>query len=285
MNIVIFGGTGFIGQALAEALKKLGHSVSTHGRAAFTDVSHLSTLLENQQVVIQLAGANIGTRWSKSYKNTLYESRINTNQLLAQALDGLSIKPLQVITASAVGIYPQSNCGQGVDESCTDIDPSFLGQLGRDWEASSMAIHPTPLVMRLGVVLGKQGGALQKMLPAFKLGGGGPIAGGQQCFSWVHLDDVIAAFIWALAQPELTGPINITAPNPVTQRTFGCLLAKTLHRPFIFPMPEWVLKILFGEGAQVLTYSSCVLPTRLTQAGFKFTYPDAESALIHILKS
>jgi uncharacterized protein (TIGR01777 family) len=243
----------------------------------------LRQTIEGFPVIIKLAGTNIGQRWNASVKKELYTSRIETNQKLEKALARLKVKPKQILCASAIGIYPQRPCGSPLDESCTDVDDGFLGQLGQAWETSSLSLSPTPLLMRFGVVLGKNGGALAKMLPAFKLGLGGPVAGGQQCFSWVHIDDLCKAVLWALDHPELNGPINICAPHPLTQKEFGQTLAKQLHRPFGLPMPEWTLKLLFGEGAQVLTHSSCVLPTRLLEQGFKFEFPTAELALKDIL--
>jgi len=282
MNILLLGGTGFVGKHLANALRQDGHQVTQTGRRAFNSLDSLTKLLDNQQVVVQMSGANIGQRWNEAYKKQLYTSRIDTTALLAQALAQLDTPPQQVIAVSAIGIYPQTPCGEPVDESCTKIDTGFLGQLGQAWEQASQQLTPAPLILRFGVVLGKDGGALAKMLPAFKLGLGGPVASGEQCFSWVHIDDLIAVFKWALTHPEITGALNVSAPQPLKQKDFARVLAKTLHRPYGLPMPEFMLKLLFGEGAQVLTHSSCVLPKRLQDSGFVFQYPDAESALTHI---
>lgn len=283
MNILLLGGTGFVGRHLATALRQDGHQVTQAGRTAFRSLEHLTSLITNQQVIVQMSGANIGQRWNQSYKKQLYTSRIDTTALLARALQQLNSPPQQIIAVSAIGIYPQKPCGEPVDENCNQVDAGFLGQLGQAWEQASQQLLPSPLIMRFGVVLGKDGGALQKMLPAFKLGLGGPVASGEQCFSWVHIDDLIAGFKWAINHPEQTGPINISAPHPLKQKDFARLLAKTLHRPYGLPMPEFMLKLIFGEGAQVLTHSSCVVPKRLQHTGFVFQYPDAESALAQIL--
>ncbi|AHF00643.1 hypothetical protein THIAE_01665 [Thiomicrospira aerophila AL3] len=283
MKIVILGGTGFVGRHLSRHLTEQGHQVTAQGRSAFKDLDHLTQLIDNQDVVIQLAGANIGERWNEAYKRELYDSRIATSELLQKALAKANTPPERILAASAIGIYPQRPCGQPLDERCTDVDPGFLGHLGQAWEAANAQLTPAPLIMRFGVVLGLDGGALAKMLPAFRLGGGGPVAGGQQCFSWIHIDDLVAAISWALGQPTLSGAINFCAPEPLTQAAFGRTLAHALGRPFWLPMPEVALKILFGEGAQVLTHSSCVVPTRLTELGFKFTYPNATSAIKHLV--
>ena len=283
MNIILLGGTGFIGRHLALALRQDGHNVIQMGRSAYQCPQNLAQVLQSQDVVIQMSGANIGQRWNEDYKQELYTSRIDTTEHLAKVLASLDSPPKQVIAVSAIGIYPQRPCGEPLDESCMQVDESFLGQLGQAWEQASLKLTPKPLIMRFGVVLGKDGGALAKMLPAFRFGLGGPVADGNQCFSWVHIDDLVQAFRWALEHPELNGAINITAPQPLTQAEFGKTLARVLRRPFWLPMPEKLLKLIFGEGAQVLTHSSCVVPTRLSQQGFCFRYPDAESALRQLL--
>lgn len=284
MNLLILGGTGFVGRHLAKALRDDGHNVIQMGRSAYNCIENLTELLKAQDIVIQMSGANIGQRWNETYKQTLYTSRIDTTELLAEALALLDTPPKQVIAISAIGLYPQRPCGEPLDESCDEVDDSFLGELGQAWENASHKLSPEPLIMRFGVVLGKDGGALKKMLPAFRLGLGGPVVTGEQCFSWVHIDDVVEAFRWAIQHPEHRGAINVTAPEPLTQREFGRTLAKVLRRPFGLPMPEKLLTWLFGEGAQVLTHSSCVVPTRLEKLGFKFQYPDAQTALTQILR-
>ena len=283
MNILLLGGTGFVGKHLAQALRQDGHQVTQAGRNAFSNLQHLTDLLNNQQIIVQMSGANIGQRWNEAYKKQLYTSRIDTTHLLAQALNQLDTPPQQVIAVSAIGIYPQQPCTEPLDERCTKIDSGFLGQLGQAWEHASQKLKPSPLIMRFGVVLGKDGGALQKMLPAFKMGLGGPVASGEQCFSWVHIDDLIQAFRWAIRHPEQNGPVNVTAPQPLKQKEFAKILAQTLHRPYGMPMPEFMLKLIFGEGAQVLTHSSCIVPSRLLNQGFEFKYPDAQTALKQIL--
>lgn len=283
MNIILLGGTGFVGQHLAPALRAQGHQVTQVGRKVFANQDTLTKAIEHQDVVMQMAGANIGQRWSSGYKNTLWHSRIDTTELLAKSLAQLASPPKQVIAVSAIGLYPQRPCGEPLDENCTEVDESFLGQLGQAWEQASGLLQPAPVILRFGVVLGQSGGALAKMLPAFKMGLGGPVAGGQQCFSWVHIDDLVRAVIWSIEHPELQGALNVTAPQPLTQAEFGRTLAEVLHRPFWLPMPQAMLQLIFGEGAQVLTHSSCVLPTRLQQHGFQFQYPDAKSALTQLL--
>jgi hypothetical protein len=282
-SVVVLGGTGFIGGHLQQRLRAQGHSVRVYGRDAFQSQAHLTQLIDGCEVLMMLAGANVGQRWTQAHKRALWDSRIQTNQMLQAALQACEQPPQRIFSASAIGIYPESGCAHPVDESCEQVGDNVLGQLGADWEAASRALEPAPLIFRFGVVLGLDGGALPKMLPAFKLGLGGPVAGGHPCFSWVHIDDLVSAFEFALAHPQMKGVYNVTSPNPVSNRAFGHALAATLRRPFWLPLPEWQLKLMFGEGAQVLTHSAAVVPTRLIDAGFAFQYPDIESALDQLL--
>ncbi|MGM0541908.1 MAG: NAD-dependent epimerase/dehydratase family protein, partial [Pseudomonadota bacterium] len=193
MNIIILGGTGFIGCYLQSYLRQQGHVVTAFGRQAFTAQFDLSSHLENQELLIMLAGENIGQRWSSAYKKALLESRTLTNQVLKQAISDCNNPPKRIFLASAIGIYPQNTLRTPVDESCTQVDRGFLGVLGQQWEAATLQLTPQPLIMRFGVVLGNKGGPLHKMLPAFKLGLGGPVAGGAQAFSWIHVKDLARA--------------------------------------------------------------------------------------------
>ncbi len=285
MDIVILGGTGFVGRALSAALREEGHQVTTYGRKLFESDTALTNALNQQSVLIMLNGANIGQRWSDAYKRELWRSRIDVAGQVQHALSQCDQPPQRIFCTSAIGLYPQNTCNQPHTEACTDVDSSFLGELGQAWEQASLALTPTPTILRFGVVLGKNGGALAKMLPAFKLGLGGPIAGGKQCFSWIHIEDLINAYRFLLANPHLNGTFNLTSPNPVSQADFGLALAKTLHRPFWLPMPQWQLKLMFGEGAQVLTHSSAVIPERLIQAGFSFCHANIHDALYNLLNT
>ncbi|MFA6699297.1 MAG: TIGR01777 family oxidoreductase [Thiomicrospira sp.] len=285
MDIVILGGTGFVGRALSAALREEGHQVTSYGRKLFESDTALTNALNQQSVLIMLNGANIGQRWSDAYKRELWRSRIDVAGQVQRALSRCDQPPQRIFCTSAIGLYPQNTCNQPHTEACTDVDSSFLGELGQAWEQASLALTPTPTILRFGVVLGKNGGALAKMLPAFKLGLGGPIAGGKQCFSWIHIEDLINAYRFLLANPHLNGTFNLTSPNPLSQADFGRALAQTLHRPFWLPMPEWQLKLMFGEGAQVLTHSSAVIPERLIQAGFEFQFPQISEALSNIINT
>lgn len=284
MNILILGGTGFVGSHLQDHFQKAGHQVKALGREAFAADFALSEHLNDTDILIMLAGANIGQRWTPSYIEELWNSRLHTNEILKQALQQASLPPQRIFSASAIGIYPEANCTDAVDEHCTDTGDNELGRLGVAWEAASRQLTPTPVIMRFGVVLGANGGALQKMLPPFKLGLGGPVAGGRQCFSWIHIKDLAKAVDFLIDHPQISGAVNLTAPHPVTNREFGKTLANKLHRPFLIPLPEWQLKLMFGQGAMVLTHSAAVVPSRLIETGFEFDYPTIDQALSQIIQ-
>ena len=282
MKIVILGGTGLIGRALQQTLA---HDVESYGRTVFSSAQTLEKALRGCEVVINLAGANIGARWSERYKQEIWDSRIETTRLLADVLLTMPEPPKRLVNASAIGFYPQTQCTAPFDETQTQSGNDFLAQLSVAWEAQAQRVQDTipTVITRFGVVLSPKGGALAKMLPAFKLGLGGPVAGGEQCFSWISLPDLCRAIDFILQRPEIDGALNLCAPTPLQQKQFAKVLASTLHRPCFVPLPMWQLKLMFGEGAQVLTHSSAVLPTRLQALGFEFEHPTAKSALNAIL--
>lgn len=284
MNILIIGGTGFVGSYLTKALLDAGHYVQACGREVFAESYDLPGLVNRRDLLIMLSGENIGQRWNDKVKASLWSSRIETNRKLQSAMASCDSPPKRVFAASAIGIYPQTDCEHPVDENCTEYGDGFLAELGQAWEAETRKLSDNLITFRFGVVLGKNGGALEKMLLPFKLGLGGPVAGGLQCFSWVHIQDLASAILFAIDQPEMKGVFNLTSPNPVTNRQFGQTLAKVLHRPFLLPLPNWQLKLMFGEGAQVLTHSAAVLPTKLQEKGFRFEYAEIEHALTDIIK-
>lgn len=282
-KVLILGGTGLVGQALTRHFSQQDYEVSAVGREAFESLSHLQGLIEQQDLLFMLAGANIGQRWTLKHKQAIWESRLDTTALLADALQNCQAPPKRIFCASAIGIYPESHCEQPVDETCLAIGDNELAQLGAAWERASHQLTPKPVILRFGVVLAKQGGALAKMLPAFKMGLGGPVAGGQQCMSWIALDDLVKAVDFLVQHPEQQGAFNLCSPQPINNEAFGRLLARQLKRPFVLPLPAWQLKLMFGEGAQVLTHSAAVHPKRLLELGFQFDRPDAQSALQAIL--
>lgn len=285
MNICILGGTGLVGQALKTQLSTQ-HTVKTYGRSAFDSEDTLLQSIRDAQIIIFLSGANIGQRWNKSYKQQLWDSRVKTAQMLSAAIKKLDTPPQRIFSTSAIGFYPETDCQQPLSEEHTQPGNGFLADLSVAWEAEAQTFCPPEnlVITRFGVVLDKSQGALAKMLPAFKLGLGGPVAGGKQCFSWVHIKDLVKAFKFLISHPELHGVFNITSPTPMSQHDFAKQLAQTLNRPCVIPLPLWQLKLMFGEGAQVLTHSSAVIPKRLLENGFEFSYPTAQTALQDLLR-
>jgi uncharacterized protein (TIGR01777 family) len=281
MKILILGGTGLIGGALERHLSA-DHEVECVGRSAFASQDVLNKLVQDKDLIIKLSGANIVKRWNAAYKQEIWDSRIETSKQLKIALDFLTNKP-RIFCASAVGFYPESLCDQPFNEDCKHPGTGFLSDLVVAWEKSSESLAKEVLIFRFGVVLSVKGGALSQMLLPFKLGFGGPVAGGKQCFSWIHVGDLVKAFSYAIEHPEMQGVFNLTSPNPVTQAQFGKTLASLLHRPFLLPLFKWQIKLLFGEGSQVLTQGASVVPKKLLKLGFQFDYAESRLALKDII--
>lgn len=283
MHILISGSTGLIGGRLKRAFRDAGFEVSAVGRNDFlSEAEALVEKVSGADVVIHLAGAPIIGRWTKKYKNEILSSRVETTRKLVHAVNGAAVKPRLFISASAVGIYP----GDGIyDETATVSGDDFLAEVCRRWEAEASALTPETglAIFRFGAVLSNEGGALKKMLLPFRLGLGGPVAGGKQGFSWIHTDDLAEAFLFVIKH-KLTGIFNLTAPQITDNATFTRALGKALHRPAFFPIPAFGLKMVYGEGASVLTSGQKVLPARLQKEDFVFRFPNLELALGDLLK-
>ncbi len=304
MRIVVAGGTGFIGRPLCQRLVELGHAVTVLTRDPATARARLAppvsvigwqgsrgatgelmTALGNAEVVINLAGAPIAQgRWTEQTKDRLRRSREGTTSALVAALAQLRARPVLLISASAIGYY-----GPRQDEPLREDAPSgagFLASLCREWEAAARAaerLGVRVVLPRIGVVLGKNGGALARMLPVFRLGLGGPLGNGTQWLSWIHLDDLIELLLFLLDQ-AVGGPVNATAPHPVTNEEFSRVLGQTLERPVWLRTPAFVLKLLLGQMAEeLLLTGQRVLPARAEAMGFRFRYPTLSEALHAIL--
>lgn len=276
MKIAINGTSGFVGKFLINHFQK-SHEILPIKREIYDDKKALCEILSKADVVINLAGANISKRWSKAYKNELLHSRIATTKNLVLAMSGLAKKPEIFISTSAIGIYEN---GKTHDESSGDFDSGFLGNLALAWEkeanlASEFGIKTA--IFRLGVVLGK-GGALAQMLPVFRLNLGGILGSGEQDFSWIDILDLARAYDFVI-QNRLKGIFNLTSPNPVTNRELTQNLAQILNKKAPFKVPEFVLKLKFGQGAQILLQGQRVLPANLTKMGFSFEYPLIKDSL------
>ena len=291
MQVLLTGASGLVGRALTEALVARGDVVvgvtrQSHGRSgglvrAWVGWDEISGEIDGVNAVVHLAGAGIGDRrWSASRKQELRESRIETARTLVQAMERAATPPAVFLSASAVGYYGPGTTP--VDETAGP-GSDFMATLCEDWERAGAAEGVRTAQLRFGVVLSDAGGALKKLLLPFKLGLGGPVGRGRQFMSWVHLDDAVGGTLYALDQP-LDGPLNVTSPNPVTNRAFSAALGKTLRRPVLLPTPPPALKLLLGEGASVVTQGQRVLPAKLLAAGYTFQHPEIGEALASILR-
>lgn len=273
MKIALTGATGFVGSALRRAFPD--HIII--GRS--DDVVTILAKLEGVDVVVNLAGAPIIKRWSDPYKEVLMNSRIHTTKRLVTALNQSSVK--RFISTSAIGIYPD---GVECDESCESCSDDFLGHLARKWEHEARRCILPTTILRFGVILGAEGGALKQMLTPFRLGVGGIIGNGKMMTSWIDIDDLVRIYQFVI-EKDLDGTFNCVSPHPVSNYTLTKTLGRVLHRPTFLPIPEFALRIMYGEAASVLTGSKEIYPAALQEAGFTFRYPTIEASLGHLLGS
>jgi uncharacterized protein (TIGR01777 family) len=239
--------------------------------------------VKDHPVLINLAGSSIFGRWSQEYKKQLRESRILTTRNLVEAIRPGSDTVL--FSASGVGYYGFHD-DEELDESSPPGD-DFLAGLSSDWEAEALAAEKKGVrvvITRFGIVLGKTGGALQQMIAPFRWSAGGPIGDGRQWFSWIHVRDLVEAFVHLLARGELKGPFNFTAPHPLRNKDFSSLLGRVMGRPSWLPAPAFMIRLVLGEFGSVILKGQRVVPTRLMAAGFRFAHPEAEGALRDLLR-
>jgi len=283
MIIAISGAGGFIGKQLTSFFESENFEVRRIPRLdAETPPAELAKLLAGSDVIINLAGSPIIGRWNEAYKKMLFNSRIITTQKIVEALSLPDTKPKLLISASAVGIY--SPLGEQT-ESHFQIADDYLGQICSAWELEAKKAEPFTrvVIIRLGIVLGKGGGALQRMLPIFKLGLGGKIASGKQGFSWIHISDLVKAVQFIIKNEKAKGEFNFTAPDVVDNEQFTKVMAKALKKPAFFAVPAFALKILLGEGAIAVIGGQFAPPRHLLDEGFRFKFPDLEGALKEIV--
>lgn len=273
MKVAITGASGFVSSHLTQTFSNF---VSIHRNDTEDEILKK---LDGVGVVFNLAGAPIVKRWSEAYKKVLISSRVDTTRRLVNAINKSEVK--QLISTSAIGAYPD---GSAYDESFTGYGDDFLASLTQEWENEANKCNKPTAIIRFGVILGVDGGALAQMLTPFKFGVGGIIGDGKMMMSWIDVADLVRIYEH-IVEHKLTGIYNATAPEPVTNHTYTKALGKALNRPTIFPLPEFVLKLLFGEGSSVLTGSKEVYPKALRESGFIFKYPDINSSLKHLLDS
>lgn len=293
MRIVVAGGTGFLGAPLVRRLRAEGHFVSVLTRrprrperpheVAWNPAraeGPWTAVVQSADAVINLAGESIADRrWTAARKAALRDSRIQASRAIVTAMTQGARPPATLLNASAVGIY-----GPHGDEPITEETPpgsDFLSSLGIAWETEAMAAADTTRVvlLRTGIALDHGGGALQQMAMPFYFMAGGPLGSGRQYISWIHRDDWTAMVSWALATTAVSGPLNLTAPNPVTNREFAHALGRALRRPSIVPAPAFALRLALGEMADAITTGQRVLPSKALSLGFRFRYPRLEEAL------
>jgi uncharacterized protein (TIGR01777 family) len=298
MNITITGATGFIGRRLIERLAREPnqlHALSRRTNVKFGDtavwISKWDPMtdepppesLANADAVVHLAGEPVAQRWTPEVKTKIRESRRRGTERLVRAIAAQPRRPAALVCASAIGIY-----GPRGDEILTESSTpghDFLAEVCEEWERQATAAEALGVrvaKIRIGIVLGKGGGALEKMLPPFKAFVGGKVGSGKQWMSWVHVDDVVGILCHALTHP-MSGVFNATAPNPATNAQFTSELASALGRPAIFPVPGFALKAMFGEMAEMLLNGQRVLPRAIEQAGYRFQYPELAGALRSIV--
>ncbi|MBI3831596.1 MAG: TIGR01777 family protein [Planctomycetes bacterium] len=296
MNVIVSGASGLVGAALVANLTSAKHRVSRlvrgKARAGQDEIPWDpaqgvldNALLEGSDGVVHLAGENIAGRWTKAKKAAIRESRVSGTRLLAEALARMPQKPKVFVCASAIGFYGDRG-NEALDEESAP-GKSFLTDVCKEWEAAAEPARKAGIRVvfaRLGVVLSAKGGALAKMLLPFKLCVGGVVGSGKQYWSWIDLEDVAGALRFALETESLSGPVNLVAPNPATNREFTKALGKVLGRPTIFPMPAFVARIVLGEMADGLLLASArVAPKRLLASGYAFKYPELDASLRHAL--
>ncbi|MGA1602902.1 MAG: TIGR01777 family oxidoreductase [Prochlorothrix sp.] len=304
MKVAVTGATGFVGSRLVPCLLEAGHSVlvlirnpqkaktlfASFGSAVETiayqptEAGDWQNALQGCGGVINLAGDPIAdSRWTPAKKQSILQSRVLGTQRLVEAIAKVSPQPV-LVSASAIGFYGVSETEVFHETSQSGSD--FLAEVCQGWETAALAAGNSGsrvAIIRIGIVVGPDGGAISKMLPPFRLFGGGPLGSGEQWFSWIHRDDLVQLLIQALTDDQFQGAYNGTAPEPVRMHQLCTVLGQVINRPSWLPVPEFALELLLGEGAQVVLEGQQVLPTRTLSTGFQFQYPTLDQALRQFL--
>ena len=306
MRIIIAGGSGLIGSALSQYLEQDKHEViilsrnPAYSSRTSSGVSYLAwdgksqqgwgKLVEGVDAIVNLAGANIAgegflpTRWTPERKENIRSSRLNAGKAITEAISSAREKPVVLVQASGIGYYG-THGDEPIDETAAP-GGDFMARLSQEWEHSTAEVEAQGVrrvVIRTGVVLSKQGGALSRLLVPYKLFLGGPLGNGRQVMSWIHIDDEIKAIRFLIDNQDAKGAYNLTAPDPVTNAEMGKQIGKILRRPHFMPVPGFAMRWAFGEVATVVLDGQRVLPNRLLSSGFEFRYPTIEKALVDIL--
>ncbi|XP_049861046.1 epimerase family protein SDR39U1 isoform X2 [Schistocerca gregaria] len=295
-NVVIGGGSGFVGSALTSLLRAKGYSVTIISRMpgpqrmSWGDLEK-SGLPDNTTAVVNLAGQNVldpTRRWTPGFKQNVWSSRVNTTQSLAHSITKSANKPKVFVTISGVGIYKPSP-SEEYDEESSVKSFDFLSELCHEWEAAAKLPADSGVrqtIVRSGVVLGRNGGMIKQLYLPFYLGLGGPVGSGSQFMPWIHIHDLTNLLLYAIENPQVTGVLNGVAPQVVTNKEFTQAFARALWRPAFIPLPEMVLNLAFSEDrAKMITEGQKVIPKRTLSYGFQYKFPDIESACKDIVSS
>lgn len=287
MRVTVTGASGLIGRPLVAALRARGDEVTILSRDPergvtwdpLTDPAPHEAL-SGRDAVVHLAAENLAQRWTTKSKRLIRDSRLLGTEHLLAGIAAASPRPATLVSASAVGYYGDRGDEPLDEESSAGRD--WPAQICVDWEAAASAATELGLrvcLVRTGVVLSRHGGALAKMLPPFRAGLGGPVAGGDQYMSWIALDDIVGLYVAALDNARYAGPVNATGPDPVTNAEFSKALGHALHRPAVAPVPKAAVRLLFGEMSQIVTGGQNVLPARALALGYEFRHPELDGAL------
>jgi uncharacterized protein (TIGR01777 family) len=298
MKVLVTGGLGFVGRHICRSFLDQGAEVTAIGRspnpnliphpqfnyraADTTQTGDWQEGVGQADIIVNLTGKTIFARWTDAYKQQIYDSRILTTRNIVQALPEGSRTTL--CSTSAVGFYGDG--GETVLTEASALGSGFLADIARDWEAEAQAAEKKGArvnLMRFGVVLGRGGGALVKMIPAFKMFAGGPMGSGSQWMPWIHIDDLVSAVHFLVDHQTPLGAVNFCAPHPVRNHELAATLAKVLKRPSAIPVPAFLLRTVLGELSEAFLDSQRVLPERLTAAGFSFEYPKLKDALTQLV--
>ncbi|HIC44893.1 MAG TPA: TIGR01777 family protein [Sulfurimonas sp.] len=274
MNILICGSSGFVGNELRTYFQAKGNNVLGLRVREGTTIENISKQVEGVDILINLAGVSIFSRWTQSYKKSLYNSRIDTTKKLVKAISLCHNKPRMFISTSAVGIYKNEEYS---DEN-SGYGTSYLSKICKDWEDEAFKTNIPTTIFRFGVVLGKNGGMLQKMWLPFFLGLGGIIGSGKQSLSWIHIYDLCKAYEHII-ENDLEGVYNLCSPLPTSNQELTKTLAGLMKRPSVFPVPAFMIRLIFSEGASFILEGQRVRPKHLLAKGFKFKYTSIQDAL------
>ena len=294
ITVAIAGASGFLGGALARHLTNAGQTVRRIGRASSRNVDFHWDLdagrldpaaLDGANVVINFAGATIAQRWTREHKRAILTSRLRSTEILAKTMPAVRSPPALFLSTSAIGIYG-SRGDERLDETSAP-GQGFLADVVQQWERAAAPARDAGVRViypRMGLVMHPDGGVLEKLVPVFNLGGGGRVGKGTQWMSWIGLHDAMRALEFLMRAETLSGAVNVCAPNPVTNAQFSHTLGEVLHRPAVAAVPEFAIKLMFGEmGEETLLSGQRVVPKILLDNGFQFDYPDLASALRHEL--